>query len=68
MLKIPSKYGHRYFIRPTSFPSPVHPALLLDYSAGGRNDRELWWGNREFSPVDIPLWLSMLIYALGDKQ
>jgi hypothetical protein len=35
----------------------------------GRIDRELWWTNQEFSPVDIiPPWLSMLIYLMGDKQ
>jgi hypothetical protein len=44
---------------------PVPPDLLLDDS-DDRIVRELWWGNQEFSPVDIiPLWFSMLIYRRG---
>jgi hypothetical protein len=35
----------------------------------GRSDRELWWINQEFSPVDIILpWFSVLIYHMGEEQ
>jgi hypothetical protein len=59
----------RYFGRQTSsFHSPDHPALLLCESAG-MTVRELWWTNKESSPVDnVPPWLFMLIYHLQDEQ
>jgi hypothetical protein len=34
--------------------TPVPPALVQDDSAG-MIARELWWTNRDFSPVDIIL-------------
>jgi hypothetical protein len=35
----------------------------------GRIARELWWRIHKFFLVDIiPLWLSTLIYHLGDEQ
>jgi hypothetical protein len=43
MLKNISKYEERYFKGKINF-SPVHPALLLDDSAG-RVTRGLWWTN-----------------------
>jgi hypothetical protein len=44
------------------------PCLLPDDSTG-RIAKEVYWTNKEFSPVDtIPPWVSMLIYHQGNKQ
>jgi hypothetical protein len=69
MLKNRSKHEQSYLLRPYSYlPSPVHPALLLDYSAG-RIAGELWWTNQKFSPVCIiPPLFSMPIYHVGDEK
>jgi hypothetical protein len=68
MLKIPSKYEQRYFVRlNSSLPLPVCPALLLDDYAG-RITAALQM-DQEFSPVDIiPPWFSMLTYYQDEQQ
>jgi hypothetical protein len=50
MLKIPSKYEQRYFVRKNSFSSAVPPALLLDGSVG-RIAKELFLTNQELRPL-----------------
>jgi hypothetical protein len=61
-------YEEKYFARPNpSFPLPIPSACYR--MTTGRNARELWWTNQEFSYFNIiPLWFSMLIYHLGDEQ
>jgi hypothetical protein len=40
--------------------------LLRYYMTADKIARELWWTNKEFSPVDIiPQWLCILMYLLG---
>jgi hypothetical protein len=64
MLKIPSKYEQRYFLRLNSSIFASSSCFASD----GRIARELWWTN-QFSPVDIiPSWFFMLMYHLGDEQ
>jgi hypothetical protein len=49
-----------------SFPSPVAPALLHDYTDISMG---LWWENQEFPSLDIiPPWFSMPIFHLRDEQ
>jgi hypothetical protein len=67
-IKGPFEVRKRYFVRQNSFPSPVHPALLLDVSAC-RIAIELWWTTQKYSRVyTTDVWFSMLMCHTGNEQ